>query len=155
MIVLVTGATAGFGECIARRFVENGHKVIATGRRHERLQALKDELGENVLTAQLDVRNRAAIEEMMASLPAQWRDIDVLVNNAGLALGLEPAHKASVEDWETMIDTNNKGLIYMTRAVLPGMVERNRGHIINIGSTAGSWPYAGGNVIYLIIILRS
>lgn len=126
MIVLVTGATAGFGECIARRFVENGHKVIATGRRHERLQALKDELGENVLTAQLDVRNRAAIEEMMASLPAQWRDIDVLVNNAGLALGLEPAHKASVEDWETMIDTNNKGLIYMTRAVLPGMVERNR-----------------------------
>ncbi len=121
MIVLVTGATAGFGECIARRFVENGHKVIATGRRHERLQALKDELGENVLTAQLDVRNRAAIEEMMASLPAQWRDIDVLVNNAGLALGLEPAHKASVEDWETMIDTNNKGLIYMTRAVLPGM----------------------------------
>lgn len=99
MIVLVTGATAGFGECIARRFVENGHKVIATGRRHERLQALKDELGENVLTAQLDVRNRAAIEEMMASLPAQWRDIDVLVNNAGLALGLEPAHKASVEDW--------------------------------------------------------
>lgn len=142
MIVLVTGATAGFGECIARRFVENGHKVIATGRRHERLQALKDELGENVLTAQLDVRNRA----MMASLPAQWRDIDVLVNNAGLALGLEPAHKASVEDWETMIDTNNKGLIYMTRAVLPGMVERNRGHIINIGSTAGSWPYAGGNV---------
>lgn len=146
MIVLVTGATAGFGECIARRFVENGHKVIATGRRHERLQALKDELGENVLTAQLDVRNRAAIEEMMTSLPAQWRDIDVLVNNAGLALGLEPAHKASVEDWETMIDTNNKGLIYMTRAVLPGMVERNRCHIINIGSTAGSWPYAGGNV---------
>ncbi|WP_262196992.1 SDR family NAD(P)-dependent oxidoreductase, partial [Escherichia coli] len=95
---------------------------------HERLQALEDEVGENVLTAQLDVRNRAAIEEMMASLPAQWRDIDVLVNNAGLALGLEPAHKASVEDWETMIDTNNKGLIYMTRAVLPGMVERNRGH---------------------------
>lgn len=140
MIVLVTGATAGFGECIARRFVENGHNVIATGRRHERLQALKDELGESVLTAQLDVRNRAAIEEMLASLPAQWRDIDVLVNNAGLALGLEPAHKASVEDWETMIDTNNKGLIYMTRAVLPGMVERNRGHIINIGSTAGSWP---------------
>lgn len=146
MIVLVTGATAGFGEYIARHFVENGHKVIATGRRHERLQALKDELGGNILTAQLDVRKRAAIEEMMASLPAQWRDIDVLVNNAGLALGLEPAHKASVEDWETMIDTNNKGLIYMTRGVLPRMVERNHGHIINIGSTAGSWPYAGGNV---------
>lgn len=146
MIVLVTGATAGFGECITRRFVENGHKVIATGRRHDRLQALKASLGDNVLTAQLDVRNRAAIEEMLASLPDGWREIDLLVNNAGLALGLEPAHKASVEDWETMIDTNNKGLVYMTRAVLPGMVERNRGHIINIGSTAGSWPYAGGNV---------
>lgn len=146
MIILVTGATAGFGESITRRFVENGHKVIATGRRQERLQSLKDELGDSVLTLQLDVRNRAAIEQALESLPAEWRDIDVLVNNAGLALGLEPAHKANVEDWETMIDTNNKGLIYMTRAVLPGMVERNRGHIINIGSTAGSWPYAGGNV---------
>ena len=146
MIILVTGATAGFGESITRRFVANGHKVIATGRRQERLQELKDELGDSILTAQLDVRNRAAIEEMMANLPAEWHAIDVLVNNAGLALGLEPAHKASVEDWENMIDTNNKGLVYMTRAVLPGMVERNRGHVINIGSTAGSWPYAGGNV---------
>lgn len=146
MIILVTGATAGFGESITRRFVENGHKVIATGRRQERLQTLKEELGDSVLTLQLDVRNRAAIEQALGSLPAEWRDIDVLVNNAGLALGLEPAHKANVEDWETMIDTNNKGLVYMTRAVLPGMVERNRGHIINIGSTAGSWPYAGGNV---------
>lgn len=146
MIVLVTGATAGFGESITRRFVANGHKVIATGRRLDRLQTLKDDLGDNILTVQLDVRNRAAIEEMMDGLPADWRDIDILVNNAGLALGLEPAHKASIEDWENMIDTNNKGLIYMTRAVLPGMVGRNRGHIINIGSTAGSWPYAGGNV---------
>ena len=146
MIILVTGATAGFGESITRRFVANGHKVIATGRRQERLQELKDELGDSILTAQLDVRNRAAIEEMITNLPADWRAIDVLVNNAGLALGMEPAHKASVEDWENMIDTNNKGLVYMTRAVLPGMVERNRGHIINIGSTAGSWPYAGGNV---------
>lgn len=92
------------------------------------------------------VRRRAGIEEMLASLPAEWCNIDILVNNAGLALGMEPAHKASIEDWETMIDTNNKGLVYMTRAVLPGMVERNHGHIINIGSTAGSWPYAGGNV---------
>ena len=146
MIILVTGATAGFGESITRRFLQNGHKVIATGRRQERLQELKDELGDNLYTAQVDVRNRAAIEEMLANLPAQWQNIDVLVNNAGLALGLEPAHKASIDDWETMIDTNNKGLVYMTRAVLPGMVERNRGHIINIGSTAGSWPYAGGNV---------
>ncbi|MDU3900014.1 MAG: SDR family NAD(P)-dependent oxidoreductase, partial [Enterobacter sp.] len=119
MIILVTGATAGFGESITRRFVANGHKVIATGRRQERLQELKDELGDSILTAQLDVRNRAAIEEMIANLPAEWREIDVLVNNAGLALGMEPAHKANVEDWENMIDTNNKGLVYMTRAVLP------------------------------------
>ena len=146
MIIMVTGATAGFGESITRRFIANGHKVIATGRREERLKTLKDELGDNLYIAQLDVRNRAAIETLIADLPAEWQAIDVLVNNAGLALGLEPAHRASVEDWEDMIDTNNKGLVYMTRAVLPGMVERNRGHIINIGSTAGSWPYAGGNV---------
>jgi 3-hydroxy acid dehydrogenase/malonic semialdehyde reductase len=146
MIILVTGATAGFGESITRRFVQQGHKVIATGRRLERLQELKDELGDSIITLQLDVRNRAAIEQAMEQLPADWRDIDVLVNNAGLALGMEPAHKADADDWETMIDTNNKGLVYMTRAVLPGMVERNRGHIINIGSTAGNWPYAGGNV---------
>ena len=146
MIILITGATAGFGESMTRRFIANGHKVIAAGRREERLKTLQDELGNNLYTAQLDVRNRAAIEEMIAGLPAEWQAIDVLVNNAGLALGLEPAHKASVEDWEDMIDTNNKGLVYMTRAVLPGMVERNRGHIINIGSTAGSWPYSGGNV---------
>ncbi len=145
MIIMVTGATAGFGESITRRFIANGHKVIATGRREERLKTLKDELGDNLYIAQLDVRNRAAIETLIADLPAEWQAIDVLVNNAGLALGLEP-HRASVEDWEDMIDTNNKGLVYMTRAVLPGMVERNRGHIINIGSTAGSWPYAGGNV---------
>jgi len=146
MIILVTGATAGFGESITRRFVQQGHKVIATGRRLERLQELKDELGESIITLQLDVRNRAAIEQAMEQLPAEWRNIDILVNNAGLALGMEPAHKADADDWETMIDTNNKGLVYMTRAVLPGMVERNRGHIINIGSTAGNWPYAGGNV---------
>lgn len=146
MIILVTGATAGFGESITRRFVSNGHKVIATGRRQERLQALQQELGDAVLTLALDVRDRTAIEKALNELPAEWRDIDILVNNAGLALGLEPAQKASLDDWETMIDTNNKGLVYMTHAVLPGMVERNRGHIINIGSIAGSWPYAGGNV---------
>lgn len=146
MIILVTGATAGFGESITRRFVNHGHQVITTGRRQERLQKLKDELGDSILTVQLDVRDHAAIEEMFATLPVTWRNIDVLINNAGLALGLEPAHKACLADWETMIDTNNKGLVYMTRAVLPGMVARNRGHIINIGSVAGSWPYAGGNV---------
>lgn len=146
MIIFVTGATAGFGESITRRFIANGHKVIASGRRAERLKALKEELGANLYTVQLDVRNRAAIDEAIAALPAEWREIDVLVNNAGLALGIEPAHKANIEDWENMIDTNNKGLVYMTRAVLPAMVERNVGHIVNIGSIAGSWPYQGGNV---------
>lgn len=146
MIIFVTGATAGFGQSITRRFIATGHKVIASGRRAERLKELKDELGDNLYTVQLDVRNRAAIDEMIASLPAEWRNIDVLVNNAGLALGVEPAHKANIEDWENMIDTNNKGLVYMTRAVLPAMVERNVGHIVNIGSIAGSWPYLGGNV---------
>ncbi|WP_034914737.1 bifunctional NADP-dependent 3-hydroxy acid dehydrogenase/3-hydroxypropionate dehydrogenase YdfG [Erwinia sp. 9145] len=146
MIVFVTGATAGFGESITRRFIAQGHRVIATGRRSERLQALKEELGDNLYTLRLDVRNRAQIEDALQSLPADWQNIAVLVNNAGLALGMEPAHKASLDDWEAMIDTNNKGLVYMTRAILPGMVERNAGHIINIGSTAGNWPYAGGNV---------
>lgn len=146
MIIFVTGATAGFGQSITRRFIATGHKVIASGRRAERLKELKEELGDNLYTVQLDVRNRAAIDEAIAALPAEWRDIDVLVNNAGLALGVEPAHKANIEDWENMIDTNNKGLVYMTRAVLPAMVERNVGHIVNIGSIAGSWPYLGGNV---------
>ncbi|WP_409308786.1 bifunctional NADP-dependent 3-hydroxy acid dehydrogenase/3-hydroxypropionate dehydrogenase YdfG [Pectobacterium sp. B1J-3] len=146
MIIFVTGATAGFGESITRRFIKEGHKVIATGRRQSRLDALKTELGDALYTLKMDVRDRQAIEQAIASLPTEWRSIDVLVNNAGLALGLEPAHKASLDDWETMIDTNNKGLVFMTRALLPGMVERNIGHIINIGSTAGNWPYSGGNV---------
>ncbi|WP_224552673.1 bifunctional NADP-dependent 3-hydroxy acid dehydrogenase/3-hydroxypropionate dehydrogenase YdfG [Pectobacterium versatile] len=146
MIIFVTGATAGFGESITRKFISAGHKVIATGRRQERLDALKAELGGALYPLKLDVRDRQAIEQAVAALPAEWQTIDVLVNNAGLALGLEPAHKASVDDWENMIDTNNKGLVFMTRALLPAMVERNIGHIINIGSTAGNWPYAGGNV---------
>ncbi|ARJ44338.1 NADP-dependent 3-hydroxy acid dehydrogenase [Pantoea alhagi] len=146
MIIFVTGATAGFGQSIARRFIAAGHKVIANGRRQERLDALKAELGENLYTLQFDVRDRAAIDAALATLPAEWQQIDILVNNAGLALGVEPAHQASIDDWETMIDTNNKGLVYMTRALLPGMVERNTGHIINLGSVAGNWPYMGGNV---------
>ncbi|MCX2944488.1 bifunctional NADP-dependent 3-hydroxy acid dehydrogenase/3-hydroxypropionate dehydrogenase YdfG [Rahnella perminowiae] len=146
MIIFVTGATAGFGAEIARKFVKEGHKVIATGRRKERLDDLKAELGDALYAVELAVTNRAFIEEAVASLPADWRNIDVLVNNAGLALGLEKADKASLEDWDKMIETNTKGLVYMTRAVLPGMVERNTGHVINIGSTAGNWPYAGGNV---------
>ncbi len=146
MIIFVTGATAGFGETITRKFITQGHKVIATGRRQERLDQLKAELGAALYPLKLDVRDRNGIQAAIASLPAEWREVDVLVNNAGLALGMEPAHKASLDDWETMIDTNNKGLVYMTRALLPGMVERRRGHVVNLGSTAGRWPYAGGNV---------
>ncbi|WJV55872.1 bifunctional NADP-dependent 3-hydroxy acid dehydrogenase/3-hydroxypropionate dehydrogenase YdfG [Prodigiosinella aquatilis] len=146
MIIFVTGATAGFGEAITRRFIKEGHKVIACGRRQERLDVLKDELGASLHTLRLDVRNQKSIDQAITSLPAAWRNIDVLVNNAGLALGLEPAHKAYVNDWETMIDTNNKGLVFVTRALLPDMVKRNIGHVINMGSTAGNWPYAGGNV---------
>ncbi|MGB2536902.1 bifunctional NADP-dependent 3-hydroxy acid dehydrogenase/3-hydroxypropionate dehydrogenase YdfG [Hafnia paralvei] len=146
MNIFVTGATAGFGEAITRKFIKNGHHVIATGRRLERLEKLKDELGDALTILQLDVRNRAAIQQALEGLPVEKRRIDVLVNNAGLALGLEPAHKANIDDWDTMIDTNAKGLVNMTRAILPDMVERNVGHIINIGSTAANWPYAGGNV---------
>ncbi|CCO82395.1 putative oxidoreductase [Erwinia amylovora Ea266] len=146
MIVFVTGATAGFGQSITRRFVAMGHQVIATGRRQERLDALQQELGASLYPLVLDVRDRSSIEAALTSLPAEWRNIDVLVNNAGLALGIEPAQHASLQDWEEMIDTNNKGLVYMTRAILPGMIARNVGHIINMGSIAGSWPYPGGNV---------
>lgn len=144
-VVFVTGATAGFGAACARRFAANGAKLIICGRRQERLKALKDELGVPTHTIALDVRDNKAITEAVASLPAEFAAIDVLINNAGLALGLEPAHRASLEDWETMVDTNIKGLMYMTRAILPGMVERKRGHVINIGSVAGGYPYPGGN----------
>ncbi len=146
MIIFVTGATAGFGTAITRKFIQAGHRVIASGRRQDRLDALKAELGESVYTVTFDVRDRQSVESAIAGLPADWRNVDVLVNNAGLALGLEPAYNTQLDDWETMIDTNNKGLVYMTRAVLPEMVKRNQGHVINIGSTAGNWPYAGGNV---------
>jgi len=146
MIVLVTGATAGFGAAIARRFVREGHRVIAAGRRAERLAALRAELGEAVFTVALDVRDRAAVADAIAGLPAEWAAIDVLVNNAGLALGLEPAQRADLDQWDTMIDTNTKGLAYVTRAVLPGMVARDRGHVVNMGSVAALYPYPGGNV---------
>ncbi|MBC9179095.1 bifunctional NADP-dependent 3-hydroxy acid dehydrogenase/3-hydroxypropionate dehydrogenase YdfG [Pseudoroseomonas ludipueritiae] len=147
MIVLVTGATAGFGAAIARLFAKDGARIIAIGRRAERLEALRAELGQDkVLPVALDVRDTAAIARAIEGLPADWAEIDLLVNNAGLALGLEPAQRATLSDWETMIDTNTKGLVAMTHAVLPGMVARDRGHIVNLGSTAGEWPYPGGNV---------
>ncbi|MDQ7981150.1 bifunctional NADP-dependent 3-hydroxy acid dehydrogenase/3-hydroxypropionate dehydrogenase YdfG [Paraburkholderia sp. SARCC-3016] len=146
MIVFVTGASAGFGAAIARAFVKGGHRVVATARRKDRLDALARELGENLLPLQLDVRDRAAVQALSGALPDGFAAVDVLVNNAGLALGLEPAHRADLDDWETMIDTNCKGLVQVTRALLPGMVARNRGHVINLGSVASSWPYAGGDV---------
>jgi 3-hydroxy acid dehydrogenase/malonic semialdehyde reductase len=146
MIVFITGATAGFGAAIARLFVHEGHKVVATGRRRERLDALRKELGEAVLPLVLDVRDRKAVGAAFAALPAGFAEVDVLVNNAGLALGLEPAQKADLDDWDTMVDTNIKGLLYCTRAALTGMVARNRGHIVNIGSVAAEFPYAGGHV---------
>lgn len=146
MIVFVTGASAGFGTAIARRFVAGGHRVIASARRIERLQDLARELGPALLPLQLDVRDDEAVAAVASELPDGFADVDVLVNNAGLALGLEPAHLASLDDWKTMIDTNCTGLVQMTRSFLPGMVERNRGHIFNVGSVAGRWPYPGGNV---------
>jgi 3-hydroxy acid dehydrogenase / malonic semialdehyde reductase len=146
MIVFVTGATAGFGAATVRRFVRDGHRVIASGRRGERLDALAAELGPFVLPFVLDVTDRAATQAAPDALPPEFAAVDVLVNNAGLALGLEMAPKVDLDDWETMIDTNIKGLTRMTRAFLPGMVERGRGHVINIGSVAAKVPYAGGNV---------
>ncbi|HTN66874.1 MAG TPA: SDR family NAD(P)-dependent oxidoreductase [Burkholderiaceae bacterium] len=146
MIVLITGATSGFGAQMARKFVQNGHKVIATGRRQERLEQLAAQLGAQVLPLVLDVTSQASIDAALAALPAEWREIDVLVNNAGLALGVAPAQDAALDDWETMIDTNCKGLVAMTRRLLPAMVARGNGLVINIGSTAGAYPYPGGNV---------
>ncbi|MDR2710505.1 MAG: SDR family oxidoreductase [Burkholderiales bacterium] len=145
-IVLVTGASAGFGWAIAKRFVREGHKVVAAGRRSERLEALRKEAGEALLPLTLDVRQRDDVEKALSMLPTAFGDIDVLVNNAGLALGMAGFDKASVDDWERMIDTNIKGLVYCTRALLPGMVARGRGHVINLGSVASEWPYPGGNV---------
>lgn len=146
MIVFITGATAGFGAAMARIFARNGHKVLISGRRIDRLQALAAELGELALPVELDVTDRGSIERALAGLPAEWQAIDVLINNAGLALGVTPAHESSLADWDTMIATNCSGLVAMTRAILPGMVARNSGTIINLGSVAGETPYPGGNV---------
>jgi len=146
MIVFITGASSGFGEAMARTFVRHGHRVIAAARRTDRLEKLQQELGSAVLPVSMDVTDKASINQALAGLPAEWKPIDVLINNAGLALGTEPAHLASIAEWETMIDTNTKGLVTMTRAILPDMVARDSGLIINIGSVAGETPYPGGNV---------
>lgn len=149
-IVLVTGATAGFGEATARRFLAHGHKVVAVGRRAERLQALNESLSaeqqKKLYAHVVDVCDSAQVDSLVSILPAEFSQVTILVNNAGLALGLEPAHKALISDWDQMIDNNIKGLVHMTRAFLPDMVERKCGHIINLGSVAANYPYPGGNV---------
>ena len=148
-IVMITGATSGIGLACARKFAENGDRLILTGRNEHRLDEIRKALiekGADVMTLAFDVRDREKATKYVHELPAQWQEIDVLVNNAGLALGLEPEFEGDLDDWETMIDTNIKGLLTMTRLVVPGMVERNRGHIINVGSVAGDAAYAGGNV---------
>ena len=145
-VVLVTGATAGFGAAIARQFAAAGAGLVLVGRRVDRLDALKAELKVPVHLVALDVRDRQAVADILSALPAPFDAVDVLVNNAGLALGLEPAQKVDLDDWDDMVDTNVKGLAYVTRAILPGMVARNRGHVINISSIAGTYPYAGGNM---------
>lgn len=147
--VLITGATSGIGLSCARKFAENGDRLILTARSGNKLTEIKDELkamGADVLTLTFDVRDRNAAALAIKDLPKEWSEIDVLINNAGLALGLEPEYEGNLDDWETMIDTNIKGLLNMTRLIVPGMVERDCGHIINIGSVAGDAAYAGGNV---------
>ncbi len=146
MNVLITGASAGFGEALARRLVAKGHKVVGAARRLEKLETMANELGELFLPVKMDVSDTASLPQIIADLPTEFSQIDVLVNNAGLALGTEPAYKADLNDWMQMADTNIKGLIALTHAVLPAMVKRDSGYIINVGSIAGSWPYYGGNV---------
>jgi len=145
-VAFITGATSGFGRAIALRLAQEGARVVVCGRRGERLAELAGALGARALPLVLDVRDRAAVESATAALPAPFAEVDILVNNAGLALGLQPAHRASLDEWETMIDTNCRGLVTCARSILPGMVARDRGHVVNIGSVAGTYPYPGGNV---------
>lgn len=145
-VALVTGASSGIGEATARAFLAAGARVVATARRADRLDALAREFPGRVHPLVLDVADRAAVERSLSTLPAGFAEIDILVNAAGLALGLEPAHRASLDEWEQMIATNCAGLVTVTRALIPGMVARGRGHVVNIGSVAGRYPYPGGNV---------
>lgn len=149
-IALITGASAGIGKATASLFASNGWKVIITGRREEKLQTLKQELESaysiKVLTLAFDIQDKNAVKKVIDTLSEDWSKIDVLVNNAGLALGKDGLQDGNIEDWETMIDTNIKGLLYITKAVLPNMMKRNEGHVINLSSTAGKEVYPGGNV---------
>jgi 3-hydroxy acid dehydrogenase/malonic semialdehyde reductase len=142
----VTGATAGFGRAITHRLVRDGWRVVAAGRRPDRLHELAQELGHAILPQPLDVTDAHAVAALPDALPADWRDIDALINNAGLALGLSPAWEANIADWDRMVATNVTGLMHMTRALLPAMVARNRGHVVNLGSIAGTYPYPGGHI---------
>lgn len=143
---LITGATSGIGQAIARKLISAGYRVIITGRNKNKLETLKKEFGEEAYILCFDVRNKEACGAALDSLADEWRSIDILVNNAGLALGLEPEYEGDFTDWDTMIDTNIKGLLTMTRYVVPGMIERGKGHVINIGSVAGDAAYANGAV---------
>lgn len=148
-IVLITGATSGIGESCARKFAAGGYNLILTGRSEGKLKPVVEAckaLGAEVCPMVFDVREREEVERQLEKLPKAWQEIDVLINNAGLALGLDKEYEGSVDDWDTMIDTNIKGLLNMTRLIVPGMVERNSGHVINIGSVAGDAAYANGNV---------
>lgn len=145
-VAFVTGASSGFGAAIARRFAADGARVVISARRTDRLKELQAELGDDVYAVELDVTDAAAIQAVVEALPAEFADVDVLVNNAGLALGLEPAHRADLDEWDRMIDTNCRGLVHVTRALLPGMVARGRGQVVNLSSVAGRYPYPGGNV---------
>ena len=145
-IVFITGATSGFGAACARLYAQDGASLVLLGRRRERLAALQEELGVPVHTIAVDIRDRDALLAEIDALPAPFDQVDILINNAGLALGLDKVYEANLDDWDVMVDTNIKGVLYTTRAVLPGMVERGRGHIVNLGSVAGSYAYPGGNV---------
>lgn len=144
--VFITGASGDFGQAFARRFAGIGARLVITGRNRNKLEKLVGELDVPVHIAVFDVRDRAAVKAAIDDLPEDFRKVDLLINNAGLGLGMDPAHRCSLNDWETMVDTNIKGLLYCTRLLLPGMVDRDCGHVINIGSIAGTWPYPGGNV---------
>jgi len=143
---LVTGASAGIGEACAITLAKAGARLVLTGRRLDRLEALAARLPTPSHVVELDVRSRGDVEAALSALPAPFSEIDILVNNAGLGLGMEPAQATALDDWDTMIDTNCKGLVYVTRVLLPGMVQRNRGHVVNLGSVAATYPYPGGNV---------
>lgn len=145
-VALVTGASSGFGEAICRKLIMDGYKVIGTARREAKLKALATELGSNFLPLQLDITQKDAVDSILVQIPQSFQPIDILVNNAGLALGVEVAYEANYDNWETMVQTNVIGLMHLTHVILPQMVKRNFGYIINIGSTAGTYPYQGGNV---------